>query len=660
MRSLLRALPGAALCCALPAVLAGAVSPLDFGAAGNGSTDVAGALNSAVAAAQNGAPNAIVVIPAGQYLLDGSGGTIDLTHVTLRCEGAPADADAATGGTGAGTIGRQGATFRLTSKSVQPFAFGPGVRIEGCNFYWPNQKAAGTSIAVGASPFTYANSTSEPMEVAVSGGTVSRIAVNGVTQPYTRGTFNVPERQSIVVTYTAAPAMASWEPIVYPPLFTEIAGSQATNIDLINDRIINAYDVWDQTSAGDSQGSIQLSGTYGYAIHDWFHWALNQNTATINGLLADPSLAQDLDPAPYYFMREWTAHNGAIWDIWGNASSMAAGGVGAIEMANSGVYEYRYFIHVNSGGLISESNFTGNTIDGVGADIEVDAGGCLSGTRLTGDWYAYIPDNANGLWNPKAIDANPAFSLNSVRGQGCTTTAVEIDGILEQAQGDVLDVSGPFVKTVTLSLPSSGAYGRANLAGPFYFVDSASSATNLILDVHDTHIEPQSSQRGSGRRGIRLSGAYQATLDGNTFNSVYDPIILDGTAAGRVTGAGNVSTASPAGSVGVAGTDFTDIHALQDPAGNHWDILPAPAVSACGTRPAIFGNDSKGEIGVGRGTVSACSLTFATPFAGTPVCQATNTLAPLIIAALSTKGITFSAYRGAPIGGSQIYYSCRP
>lgn len=65
-----------------------------------------------------------------------------------------------------------------------------------------------TSITVTASPFTFANPTSLTIEVAVNDGTVSAVAVNGITISTTSNTIAiVPPGQSVVVTYTVAPTM---------------------------------------------------------------------------------------------------------------------------------------------------------------------------------------------------------------------------------------------------------------------------------------------------------------------------------------------------------------------------------------------------------------------------------------------------------------------
>jgi hypothetical protein len=46
----------------------------------------------------------------------------------------------------------------------------------------------------------------------------------------------------------------------------------------------------------------------------------------------------------------------------------------------------------------------------------------------------------------------------------------------------------------------------------------------------------------------------------------------------------------------------------------------APAVSSCGTSPAISGTDVAGTVTVGTASPSACTITFANPFSAAPTC----------------------------------------
>jgi hypothetical protein len=63
------------------------------------------------------------------------------------------------------------------------------------------------AITVGASPFTFVNTQSYGVNVTVSGGTVSAIAVNGQTTGATSGTFYLAPNSYITVTYSVAPTM---------------------------------------------------------------------------------------------------------------------------------------------------------------------------------------------------------------------------------------------------------------------------------------------------------------------------------------------------------------------------------------------------------------------------------------------------------------------
>ncbi|MFP3317482.1 MAG: hypothetical protein RXN79_03720 [Candidatus Nanopusillus sp.] len=66
-----------------------------------------------------------------------------------------------------------------------------------------------TSISVGASPFTYTNSYDFPVIITVHGGTVSAIALDGVTTGATSGAFLLLPNHTLQVTYSSAPTMTA-------------------------------------------------------------------------------------------------------------------------------------------------------------------------------------------------------------------------------------------------------------------------------------------------------------------------------------------------------------------------------------------------------------------------------------------------------------------
>jgi hypothetical protein len=84
-----------------------------------------------------------------------------------------------------------------------------------------------------------------------------------------------------------------------------------------------------------------------------------------------------------------------------------------------------------------------------------------------------------------------------------------------------------------------------------------------------------------------------------------------------------------------------------------------PSVSSCGTgSPAVVGTDMAGTITVGGGSVTACTLNFANPYANPPVCvESDNSTTPTAdITSISTTAVTFGF--SASLGGGTIWYIC--
>lgn len=62
-----------------------------------------------------------------------------------------------------------------------------------------------TAMTIGASTVPVLNPNPVPVSVTISGGTVTAIAISGVSTGQTSGTFTVPVGGSITVTYSVAP-----------------------------------------------------------------------------------------------------------------------------------------------------------------------------------------------------------------------------------------------------------------------------------------------------------------------------------------------------------------------------------------------------------------------------------------------------------------------
>ncbi len=93
---------------------------------------------------------------------------------------------------------------------------GPGVTA-GAGLVLPPAVPVVTPAVPATGVAQYSNS-SQPVIVTVTGGTVTVIAVNGVTTGLTTGAIYVPVGGTITLTYSAAPAWA-WAAVPQPPVF---------------------------------------------------------------------------------------------------------------------------------------------------------------------------------------------------------------------------------------------------------------------------------------------------------------------------------------------------------------------------------------------------------------------------------------------------------
>lgn len=558
------------------------VSILTFGADPTGVADTYTAFNKAILA---GATR--IEVPPGKYLLAGAG-TVALNNIEIDCHGAPAGLNTA-------TYGSTGATFLLTSTTVQPFTVQNGVRIKGCNFFWPNQ--------TGASP----------------------------------------------------------TPTAYPPLFTEPTGQQLNSFVLESDRIINAYDVLDQSALGDFFGDIMLANTQGYAIRYWFRLENVSEWVHATNFHADYGLYQNVANAgPNYYLANWTAANGAVFDVFGNGNCStvgSTGNVGGIDFTGT-VFAYNKFVWVECSGNLSESKFR-VMLDAVQHAFEVDAGGCAADVDLHGsylDYLAVFPLPGGG--GQGGSDNAATITIGTSPNSNCATTDVRFTGDLVTAQGDFIDITdtGSKVKGIAVNVSGVGPFGATSAAGTYYFTQV--NAPGAIVDFFGNHIETAAGKSGATRQGLNFISCLSCTANGNSFNGIYNEILV-GSSSIPVAGCGNVAFGTPAGGRAVIGTG-DDVHRLL--ACNRWDqgSTALPTISACGTSPTQTGNstDVSGTVGVGTGATTSCTITFANAWLNIPRCYVSGPAAsaqPLAVA-VTTSVLTVTS--NATMGGMTLFYRC--
>jgi hypothetical protein len=540
------------------------VSILSFGADATGQSDVSDALNRAIAA------SAHIVVPPGRYLLNGKT-TVNLANVYLDCQGTTASANTPP------AYGSTGATFLLTSTTVQPFTVASGVRIRNCNFFWPKQ--------IGASAM----------------------------------------------------------PIVYPPLFTEPLGSQMANFDLIDARIVNAYDVINAADTKDAFGAINLTDTQGYAVHAWFNLANVPETVTIKGMITDTSFYQNVANTGNAYLAKYTARNGTFLHSFGNGNGTTGSTVAVQGFIFSGsIFGYSKFIWVDSTGALAESSFQG-IVDAVPRAIEVDGGGCMANVRIDAIYYSYE-------WRGTGADNAPVFSIGHAPSSSCGSAGIDIRGQMVRSQGDVIDLTGNGIGTVSVQLAGNGVFGKSSTAGSYYFanIDSMTASFSAIGNF----VQPP--KPSIDYRGFLIQNCHLCTIEANQFNGIYNPISIS-RASIPVVGSGNVSTASMTGSSIVGTGIYSHRLQMQD---NSWDTLPVPVPVACGANASVVGNDQVGRLMVGEGAITSCTLKFAQSYApATPNCFFSATVnAYLYISEATPSAVTIAS--STNLGGGAIYYSC--
>lgn len=289
------------------------VSILTFGGDPTGVADVQPKIAAAIAA---GATR--ILFPPGQYLLAGAG-TVNLTNIEIECQGAPAQYNPPP------AYGTSGATFQMTSTSVQPFALAGGVRIKGCNFYWPNQTCA-ASVVVYPPLFTeqvgkQLNSLSLEDDRIVN-------AYGVLDQANTTDPFG-----AIQFSNTMGYAIDHWFKLSFVSEWVTISGFFAD------------FGLFQNSAAF---GASQVCANYTAASGSFMHVFGNGNGSTVG-------------------------------------SSVTVGG---FNFAAGGIYAYNKFIWVDSTGNVSEAKVH-TIFDAIPHVLQVDSGGCAADLELDGAVYSY-------------------------------------------------------------------------------------------------------------------------------------------------------------------------------------------------------------------------------------------------------------------------------
>lgn len=84
----------------------------------------------------------------------------------------------------------------------------------------------------------------------------------------------------------------------------------------------------------------------------------------------------------------------------------------------------------------------------------------------------------------------------------------------------------------------------------------------------------------------------------------------------------------------------------------------APALSSCGTSPAIVGTDEAGEVTMGTGTPTGCVITFNQAYVGAPLCVVTWQATPLASQSYAVSNTAITLTQTAT-DSNKVNYICR-
>lgn len=335
-----------------------------------------------------------------------------------------------------------------------------------------------------------------------------------------------------------------------------------------------------------------------------------------------------------YIVADYWAHASSATDIGGTVVGWWAEDITGAEAATT--YDALHFgtgldaiLVASSGGIQFAHNVTIETTAGSGAGPNMDfavAPG-TGGTAAAGDYEWAYDDGASS-----GDDSDTVHTLND-------TSQVLLDANLT--------ASGLSSSDGVLELawrPASGDARRAILITWVPTLNATADTAAIVVDADD--VEAIALAAGVSQGGVDVTPAYSSTDDATAIRAAYiarSPIIA-GTGiptAFHIPTTGYVRAFNSAGGhVRLAGT--------------------APSVSLCGTNPAVTAgsSDQRGSVLVGTGTITSCTITFATAYSTAPFCTVSSTDNEVHNHGQTTSTTTVVITAGASMAGDTVVWHC--
>lgn len=247
------------------------------------------------------------------------------------------------------------------------------------------------------------------------------------------------------------------------------------------------------------------------------------------------------------------------------------------------------------------------------------------------------------LFETAGVGASPSIILGGNAGG-------DTDAWISRVTNNDAAAAGDFLRIGTTTVPNQGTLWTLDLNAGTEGLGTTSPYANLSINAN-------------GLPTTGIGSAYFAI--GSTTSEVFRI-----GAAGSVGAQYGLGTTSPFATMSINATSSqtafavgssTQTYALIDKFG-HWIFGGGtPSVSSCGTSPTVIGNDQSGQVTIGSGAVSACTITFKAAWTVAPVCTANfdSTAATATVATLNVSNASLILRTTVPnIGGGKLNYIC--
>lgn len=412
------------------------------------------------------------------------------------------------------------------------------------------------------------------------------------------------------------------------------------------------------SSGTNENGTIDAkgSGTLTFGGTSTGNIFLKRQTMMLSGTAGNPAITSDSDNTTGLFF-------GAIGEVdlavlGNNVMAVTSADVQLAQpiksqLGNGAAPPFTTLAQTNTGMYFFRANFTGS-ISGTtltvtattGASIAI--GQILSGTGVTAGTTITALGTGTGGTGTYTVSASQTVSSTNI-------LSIADIGL---TQGGVTKISVENTDA-KLAVPIRGQFGTAG--APTYsfltrtdhgiyssgagFIDFATSGVDrMSLSTTDLQMAVPIHYQG-GSTGAPSIAPLAATNTGIWWASTTEmDFTIGGTTSVSIIGAGVVALNNES-------TGYTKVGTKIRAGG------AAPALTSCGTTPAISGSDLAGEVTMGTGTPTGCVITFNVAYAATPYCSATwqdQTIATRQYA-VSTTALTLTQ---TATSSNKVNYTC--